>query len=356
MRCNLLFCVVLFGIASARLNVAAQPPTNRDRDVIHSVQGIGGPIEVESVGRYNRLIINDILWGMQFNNKFVRHWLDDLGFLVPGSPWDIVTIATANALYNPREEPLTYYHRTGPVGAIFRELRTRRNGADATAPVGILGLGAGTEAAYALSLQEFTYYETDPALKSLVADSDKYFTFIADARKRKAEITVITGKRRDKLKEQVDRRYVLLMVDQAETYPFSTDVFTKEAIELYFNRLVGDGIVALQISNKYINLEPMFAQLAKELKLESRIWDDTQDSRVPGKTGSSWIVLARSKRALGTLGWPVKDQLDRYGARYRPLESAPGITAWTDSKADVLSLMIDPVFHIIRPYFGLPNR
>ena len=165
------------------------------------------------------------LWGTQFNDKFRRHYADDLGLIVPGCPWDIITAAGANAVYNPRLDPLTYYHRTGPIGAMFRELRARKKGADAKAPVGILSLGAGTEAAYALPGQTITYYESDPALKRLVADSDKYFTFISDARKRGATIDIRIGKPREKLAEDKERKYPLLIVDlAAESFPIPREI------------------------------------------------------------------------------------------------------------------------------------
>jgi hypothetical protein len=310
----------------------------KDAPPLHSEKGLHGTLVVESHGRFHRLVINDTLWGLQFNDKFERHWMDDFCRVVPGSPWDMVAAFGVNATFNPRLDPLSYYHRTGPVGAIFRELQTRKNGADAVAPVGIVSLGAGSESAYAVRGQSFTYYESDPALKRLVADSDRYFTFIADARKRGALIEIRIGNPRKSLAEDKGRKYPLLIVDlAAESYPIPRDTMTMEAVQLYFDRMTGDGILGLHVSNRYINLEPMIDRMAKELKLEARIWNDPGENR-PGKTASSWIVLARSEKALGKLATPLEHQRTDFGSQFEPLKSSPGIRVWTDKQQDVWSL------------------
>jgi hypothetical protein len=347
MRYGLVLAFTLAG-AAALCQDPYPPP-------VHSEEGVGGRIEVEAVGRYNRLIINKLLWGTQINETFVRHWADDLGFIVPGSPWDVVVTAGANAAYRPREDPLSYYHRTGPVGAIFRELRTRKSGKDAAAPVAVFGLGAGTEAAYALRGQSITFYETDPALKRLVADSDKYFTYVADARKRGATIDVRVGKRRELLAADKDRKYAVILVDQAESYPVGRDVVTKEAVQLYFDRMTEDGILGLHISNKYIDHEPMIARIADELKLEARLWSDSVERGRPGKTASSWLVLAKSTKALGTLAAPLDEQEREFASRFRPPEALPGIRAWTDKEQDVWILTMIPSLQELRRLLGLPT-
>lgn len=323
---------------------------------LHSEKGIGGPIKIEQREPYfNRLVINGLLWGTQVNEKFVRHWADDANYIVPDSPWHSILAVGVTLAFDPRQEPLSYYHRTGPVGAIFRELHTRKDGADAISSVAILGLGAGTEAVYAKPFQRFTYYEADPALKRLVADTDKYFTYIGDARKRGATIEVRIGDRREKLKDDKDRKYTLILVDQAEGYPFAKDVFSKEAVQLYFDRLTGDGIVALHISNKFFSLEPMFAHLAAELKLEGRIWYDNAERGKPGKTASAWIVLARDKKSLGTLAVPKNEQLNRFGTRFVLLDAVNGIPVLTDAHADPLPYTFHPSFQLLALWLGRPT-
>jgi hypothetical protein len=260
---------------------------------------------------YHRFLIGNVLHGSQVQ-KHDRHILDDFQCLTTANPWDNLANIGALQAFDMRQEPLTYHHRTGPVGAVYGQLRSRKNGKDAKAPVAVMGMTAGEEACYALRGQKMTFYESDPVIVKLVADTDKYFSYISDARKRGAEIEVRIGTRRAKLKEDKDRKYALIVVDVAESFPVPTDIFTKEAVQEYFDRLTDDGMVILHISNKYLRLEPMFAKMAEELKLTARLWNDDEGGQ-HGKTASSWLVLARSREALGDrLCSPISDLMTEH--------------------------------------------
>jgi len=320
---------------------------------IHVDRSFFGILKVEKRGTFNRLIHGTTLHGTQFNEEFVRHWRDDLQFMIPNSPWDVVVIAGANWHYDVRQEPLTYYHRTGPVGAAFRELRTRKGGADAKAPVAMVGLGTGSVSCYALPGQKLVFYEIDPAVKALVADSDRFFTYVRDARNRGAEVVIRMGDARLKLKEDVDARYALLFVDAFSSDAIPVHLITREAVQLYMDRLTEDGILALHISNKYVALEPVVAAIAQDLGLEARIWNDSSERHI-GKTASSWVVLARNRQTLGTLALPPEEQ-QKYGTDFRPLHSLKNMEAWTDDYADVLRVMMLDEVRRLRKLFGLPT-
>jgi hypothetical protein len=296
---------------------------------------------------YHRFLIGDTLHGSQAW-RLDKHFLDDFQCLTAANPWDNLAAIGALQAFDMRQEPLTYHHRTGPIGAIYHELRTRKNGADAKAPVAVLGLTAGTQACYALPGQKMTFYESDPAVKQLVADKGKYFSYVADARRRGAEIDIRVGPRRANLKEDKGRKYSLIVVDLAESFPFCTDIFTKEAVQEYFGRLTDDGIVALHISNKYLQFEPMFAKMAEELNLSARVWHDDAEG-FHGKTAASWLVLVRDAKTLGTLDTP------REARRFRTLASIKGVPVWTDEKIDVGILWLDPNVQALRRWLGLPT-
>jgi hypothetical protein len=83
---------------------------------------------------------------------------------------------------------------------------------------------------------------------------------------------------------------------------------------LYFNRMTDDGILALHISNKFVNLEPVVARIAAELGVEARVWRDDSESR-PGKTASSWVALAKDAKTLGSLAAPTTDQILTFGTK-----------------------------------------
>jgi hypothetical protein len=267
---------------------------------------------------FRKLVHGTTLHGTQIW-KHNRHVLDDFQLLTAGNVWDNLAVAGAQMSFNACEEPLTYYHRTGPVGAMFSELRTRKNGADARAHVAMVGLGTGSVACYPQKGQKLTFYEIDPAVKRLVADTDKYFTYISLARQRGAEIDFRMGDARLKLKEDADRKYALLLVDAFSSDSIPVHLLTIEAVGLYLDRLTDDGILALHISNKYVRLEPVVAAIAQHHGLVARVWNDDQErgAGMVGKTASSWVVLARRPEDLGArLNSPICAVLEKYDQKY----------------------------------------
>lgn len=307
--------------------------------VIHSERSFFGILKIEESGGYKvlrrgdtllrddngrlmlaehwklrRLVHGTTLHGTQIVDH-ERHILDDFQMIVPNvTPWDMVAVAGAIHAFNISEEPLTYYHPTGPVGAMFRELRRRddlRQKTDPTAApsdVAMVGLGTGSVSCYARPGQRLTFYEIDPAVKHLVADTDKYFTYYSDAVKRGAHMEIRMGDARLKLKEDADRKYALLLVDAFSSDSIPVHLLTKEAVQLYFDRMTEDGLLGLHISNRWVRLEPVVSAIAKELGLAARVWNDDNEGPV-GKTQSSWVVLARKPEYLGKLNSPLGDLL-----------------------------------------------
>ncbi len=291
---------------------------------------------------------------------------DDVRLFGASNPWDAVLLAGVQTGWDFRQEPLTYYHRTGPVGEIVREFRTRNPKAD----IGMVGLGTGSIACYALPGQSLTFYEIDPTVLKLV-EGDEHFTFVSDARKRGANVNFVLGDARLKLEEQKDTKYGLLLIDAFSSDSIPIHLLTKEAVQLYTDRLAPGGLLAIHISNRYVMLEPVCAILAKELGLACRISSDTVHddpswiNPYPGKTSSSWVVMARSEEDLGGLG--IEDPKGGGGLAaltgmaawfdFRPWERIKidkNVPAWTDDYSDVLRVMRLGEIRWVRRQFGLP--
>jgi hypothetical protein len=273
---------------------------------------------------YNRLVHGRILHGTQISSMD-NDFRDVFQCLTVMNPLENFAIANAIARFDPRQEPLTYYHRSGPVGAMFHELRTRKGGADAKADFAMVGLGTGSVSCYALPGQKLTFYEIDRAVLKIVEKPWKVmnedeikenpnvqpimgpFSYVDDARKRGAEVEFQIGDARLKLKENTDRRYALLLVDAFSSDSIPVHLLTKEALQLYLNRMTDDGILALHISNKFVRLEPVVAAIARDLGLTARVWNDDNEAEWPGKTASSWVALARKPEHLGSLYTEIGD-------------------------------------------------
>lgn len=306
--------------------------SDQDPDNIYTERSFFGVLKVEKRGPFTRLVHGTTLHGTQINEYYLVRADSPVPF-GSFSPWDVLALEGALQAWDPKQEPLTYYHRTGPVGAMFHELRTRKGGADAKADVAMVGLGTGSVSCYALPGQKLTFYEIDPAVRKIVEDpwmvmnQDEVnkgepaklgpFTYVNDARKRGAELNFRMGDARLKLKEDAernDRKYALLLVDAFSSDSIPIHLLTKEAVELYLNRITEDGLLALHISNKFVRLEPVVARIAKELNLAARVWKDDSESR-PGKTASSWVILARDEKTLGVMAAPPTTQIMAFGTK-----------------------------------------
>jgi hypothetical protein len=307
-----------FGILKIEENPSRQllvDRTQEDKPAVYDAEG--KPIEL---GRYEyrRLVHGTTLHGTQVS-KHDRHILDDFQFLTAAHPLENLAVMGAVQNFDMRQEPLTYYHRTGPVGAMFDELK--RTGKD-KAWVAMVGLGTGSVSCYAQKGQNLTFYEIDPAVKKLVADTDKYFTYVSDAEKRGAKLDFRMGDARLMLKQDTDRKYQLLLVDAFSSDSIPVHLLTNEAVALYLDRLTDDGILALHISNKFVKLEPVVAAIAKHHNLVARVWNDDAEGR-HGKTASSWVVLARKREHLG-------DRLCSPIADYMVVETSKGPMSYTE--------------------------
>jgi hypothetical protein len=222
-----------------------------------------------------------------------------------------------------RLEPLTYYHRTGPIGQVFEVLRTRDPGSD----VALVGLGAGSLAAYAEPGQRMTYYEIDPVVAKIARDI-RFFTFLDDS--RAASIAVVLGDARLRLNDAPDHAYGLIVLDAFSSDAIPTHLLTREALQLYRAKLGQGGILAFHISNKCIDLAPILGALARDAGLQCLVRRDLDLSPAElqcGKEPSTWAVMAARGADLGAL---LNDP------RWTPPQVSPREAVWTDDFSSII--------------------
>lgn len=220
-----------------------------------------------------------------------------------------------------RREPTAYYVRKGPVGDIFEAFqRTSR-----FARVDVIGLGVGGLAAYGLPGQRFVFYEIDPAVIRIASDP-RLFTYVRDSR---ASVELVQGDGRLSLAKAPASSSDLLVVDAFSSDSIPVHLLTREAVELYLEKLRPQGLLVLHTSNRHLDLHPVVARVARSLGLASV--ERTSGLRSAGvmAEGTSWVVLARSHTRLRPLvarGW-------------RPLaDPGPG-RVWTDDYSSILSVV-----------------
>ncbi len=232
---------------------------------------------------------------------------------------------TVHGMQDEREDvptPLTYYHPKGPIGSLLTAMENDPR----LGKVGIVGLGAGALAAYAQPGQDWTFYEIDPAVKR-IAENRRYFTFLSTCRGR---VRVELGDARLQLQKSEDK-FGVLIVDAFGSDAIPTHLLTREALNLYRDRLQDHGVLAFHISNEYLDLEPVLANLAASMAppLLAFVCEDravSDDDRSQGKYPSVWLVMARAESDLDGL---------RANLPWRRAQPRPDSRIWTDDHTNL---------------------
>jgi SAM-dependent methyltransferase len=217
-------------------------------------------------------------------------------------------------------EPLTYYVRNGPLGDIFASRPVTARGTR----VAVVGLGTGTTAAYAQEGEEWTFYEIDPGIVE-IARGGKYFTYLRNA---EAPVDIVIGDARLSIARAPRGAYDLILLDAFSSDAVPVHLLTREALGTYLERLAPGGRIAFHVSNRYLDLESVIAELARERKLAVRVGSGPESKPDIYQQWSTWVVVARSERDLG----------DVSGKRWRAPNMRPGLRPWTDDYSSVLSV------------------
>jgi hypothetical protein len=307
--------------------ILADPPVHQERSFFGVLRVEDGPT---SKGGYrfdaNRLVHGTTLHGKQFTGEVREVFLDpeDRSRYVYGSKYFVPGV---------RDTPLSYYHRTGPVGDIFRHYNT-----DPKRAFAAIGLGTGTMASYGMPGQTVDFYDIDPVVVDISFDTNQYFHFVEDAEERGVDINLVLGDARltfqpkgkktrlkplhrrkaetdtdgvitkiaerpaRKFGEEIaeDFKYRLIVVDAFSSDAIPIHLITKQAVEIYLQRMEEDGILCMHISNRYLDLQPVLANIADELGLFGFHMSD-DDNGAAGKNRSHWVCLTRDPKYVANI-------------------------------------------------------
>ena len=225
-------------------------------------------------------------------------------------------------------EPLTYFHRDGPLGQTFLMLDQRLDGKR----IGVAGLGAGTIACYARPRGRMTFYEIDPMVVE-IASNPKYFSYVTQC--GRSAPNIVLGDARLTMAREPDGDFALLILDAFSSDSVPVHLITQQAVEMYLRKLAPGGVLAFNISNRYLDLAPVLAAIARNLGLVGRVSDERPPPRSearwhPMRSASGWVVLARERTDLGSLWWDH---------RWAPLPDDPRAIAWTDDFSNIIGTL-----------------
>jgi hypothetical protein len=125
----------------------------------------------------------------------------------------------------------------------------------------------------------------------------------------------------------------VIVLDAFSSDAIPVHLLTREAMRLYLAKLSDRGILAFNISNRYLDLQPVLATLASDAGLAGLVEDDFNVSDAEQKNGrfpSRWVVMAHQRADLGAL---ARDP------RWAPLAPRPGTRVWTDDFSNILGVI-----------------
>src|SRR5882672_5106177 len=284
--------LVLLGVGAC----ATYDGFRHQRDVRVAVRSFYGVLRVKEYGvpgdasHLRRLVHGTIMHGEQYMSDANRHLLT------------------------------TYYTETSGIGAAIHSKE------DQPVKVGVIGLGAGTIAAYGRPGDVYRFYDIDA---NVIRIARGEFTFLGDSG---ALTETALGDARLTLEREPPQGFDVLAVDAFSSDAIPVHLITREALEAYLRHMKPDGIVAFHVSNRFLDLIPVVARLAKELGLHAvLISDDPEDEDKTIRSRSDWVLVSRDPEALEA------DAIVEAGAT--PAEDRPEWRTWTDDYSNLIQIL-----------------
>lgn len=188
-----------------------------------------------------------------------------------------------------RQEPVAYYAPGTGVGQALRYFQDRPD-----LRVGAVGLGVGTIAAYAGPGQSIRFYEINEQVQTL---AEKYFSFLSGSR---GQTKVVLGDARLSLEREPSQRFHVFVLDAFSGDAVPAHLLTQEAFAIYLRHLRADGVIAVNITNRHLNLAPVVSALADVYHLQSvRIFTEPDNARLAYR--ADWLLLSKNAQFLAAV-------------------------------------------------------
>jgi len=209
----------------------------------------------------------------------------------------------------------TYY---GPQSGAGLVLQSRRS---STQRVGAIGLGVGTLAAYGRAGDYFRFYEINPAVISIAYE---HFRFLKQS---EAKTEVVTGDGRLALEHEPEQNLDVLVLDAFSGDAIPVHLLTQQAFEVYFRHLRPGGIIAVHVTNKYLDLPSVVQAVAESLGKQALLIHSVADPQ-RAIYEADWSLVADDRAALRNF-----EALSR-----RPM-TARSLQPWTDQYSNLFQIL-----------------
>jgi hypothetical protein len=213
--------------------------------------------------------------------------------------------------------PTEYFSLDTGIGNLFRVFPKRQN-----RKIGIIGLGAGSIAAYGMPEDLIRYYEINPVVEEIARE---YFTFLEKSR---AKIEVVLGDARLSMERETPQHYDILILDAFSSDAIPVHLLTDEAFQLYLKHLNEGGVIAAHLSNRHLDLRPIVQGLAEKYGLEVRFFGWEEQRR---RVQADWMILTKNERVHS------HPFILQRAIEYKTPVSSPRI--WTDDFSNLVEIL-----------------
>jgi spermidine synthase len=228
----------------------------------------------------------------------------------------------------PIPTPLSYYRNNTGVAIALQQLAQQNAHEKRSLNVGFVGLGAGTLAAYGNQGDSYRFYELNPAV---IFAAKNYFTYLKQS---KADVDIIAGDGRVSLTQELSlinegkrKLFDMLVIDAFSGDSIPQHLLTVEALQLYWQHLNENGVIAVHISNTHLNLLPLMAGLAQATTTELRYFKTKAET--PHGHDTEWVWLTNNEKLLN----------DAVVGLYRSQIKVNEKIVWTDDFSHLISLL-----------------
>lgn len=231
------------------------------------------------------------------------------------------TILHGNQYLSPKlaRQPSTYYTQSSGIGLLLETL----NPSLAPLKVGMIGLGAGTLAAYGAKGDVYRIYDINPAV---IRIAHEYFSYLRDS---DATIETPLGDARLNLEREAPQQFDVLAIDAFSSDAIPVHLITSEAMGIYLRHMKPDGVIAFHVTNRFLDLVPVVDALAEAHGLHAMwIADEGNDEELASR--SDWVLVSASTKILGK---------PRIADRATPIKRRPDWRLWTDDFNNILQVL-----------------
>lgn len=294
--CAMVYSVLLFNVAK-----------NLRFDVVYQVRGFYGVLKVSDTQLYEKHATgaDRYLTLAHGSTQHGRLYFDD---------------------ETPLFLPTAYYTDNSGVGmAIASHSKAAQEGLD----VGVVGMGVATISALCKQCKSISFYEIDPNILAVERD---WFSNLETLREHGVESNVYLGDGRQLLESQIanglDKQYDVLAIDAFSSDSIPVHLLTMEAFEIYTQQLRPNGVLAVHVSNRHLDLVNVVSSLASDSGYQA-VYVNNKETHNELDVPSKWVLISNDKDFIASFDLS-KDNIE-----------ALNITgfAWTDQYSNLFSVL-----------------